>query len=488
MKKKLITLALLVFLLILYINQMTAISNSSPIEYFSENKLLSISDSPYTHHVEPTIAISGSGTIFAGWKEAYTHNGGGVRVSFSKSVDNGLTWSDPFNMPNFNPGTGQSDPWLVWYQKTETLYYTYLEYDLNTPLGEGLSQITVARSSDYGETWSLTTATYGDGFADKETMTVSSNGKLYVAYDDINMTSGATFVRLTRSDDGGITFTEISLITDSDTNPFDHLAPYVTTDSGNNVFVAWLWFTDNIWGDIFVTSSSDQGLTFTSPVDINQDGENGTFETSPDKRPSKGSIPVLQIDQNDRLYVLWAEKFVENGLWDVYIRYSDDFGLTWSPRYQVNSDNFGNQWEPDMDIDSQGNVHVAYYDDEGGSSFKPYYRRLEFPSSEEPVFTTPLDISNGISTASTFTRPGDYFTLRVDTNDVPHVVWSDGRNNEMDIYYAHGMKSIETTTTTPSTTTKSTSLGISILVPIICVYLSKNRKKSQFRRSGTKKM
>jgi hypothetical protein len=474
MKKKII---LLLFLLqIVQINPITATNDSSLIVEFSDNILLSITDNPYTHHVEPTIAVSGNGIIFAGWKEAYSHNGGGVRVSFSKSIDNGSTWSNPFNMPHFTPGTGQSDPWLVWFEETETLYYTYLEYiweDSFYPF----SQMTVAKSIDYGETWTLATASYGDGFADKETMAVSNDGILYVAYDDINMTSEMVFVRLSRSVDGGSTFNEISVIVDSVTDPIDHLAPYVTTDSNNNVYVAWLWFTDGMWGDIYVSSSNDQGLTFSSPVDINQDGENGTFVTSADQRPSKGSIPVLHFDQNDRLYVLWAEKFEQDGLWDVYIRYSDDFGLTWSTRHRVNPDSPGNQWEPDMDIDSQGKIHVAYYDDENGTSFKPFYRVLEFPQTGEPIFGNPIDISNGVSTSNTFTRPGDYFTIRVDSNNVPHVVWSDGRNNEMDIYYAQGIKSSETTTSSDTTTTKSTPIGISFFAPLIFAFFYFYRKR-----------
>ncbi|MHA2387759.1 MAG: sialidase family protein, partial [Candidatus Hodarchaeales archaeon] len=479
-KKTKILISLLV-LQILQINTGATTGDNASIVKFSENRLLSSSDFPYTHHVEPTIAISGNGTIFTGWKEAYTHNGGGVRVSFSKSVDNGLSWSDPFNMPNFIPDTGQSDPWLVWYEETESLYYAYLEFSLNSPLGEGLSQITVAKSSDYGETWTLATATYGDGFADKETMTVSNDGILYVAYDDINMTSGATYVRLTRSDDGGSSFEEIKLITDSVTYPVDHLAPYVTTDSNNSVFIAWLWFTDAIWGDIYVTSSMNQGLNFTSPVDINQNDENSTFETSPDGRPAKGSIPVIHFDQNDRLFILWAEKFEVDGLWDIYLRYSDDYGLSWGQRYQVNPSTTGNQWEPDMEIDSQGILHVTYYDDEGGTSFKPFYRQVEFSQIGEPIFNPPIDISNGVSTANAFTRPGDYFTIRVDSYDTPHVVWSDGRNSEMDIYYAHGVKSTETEpiilSTTLNTTTRNTSSGLSILAPLVIVLLIKNRKK-----------
>jgi hypothetical protein len=262
--------------MIVSIPSISATDNDFLTKSFSNNILISPGDITYNHHVEPTIAISGNGTLFAGWKNAYTHDGAGMRVIFSKSIDNGASWSHPLFMPNFIPNTGQSDPWLVWFEKTETLFYAYLEYSLDNEVE--FSQITVAKSEDYGETRSFATASHGIGFADKETMTVSSNEYIYVVYDDINSSSGATYVRLTRSDNNGSTFNEISLIADSITNPEDHLAPYVITDSNNNVFIAWMWFADGIWGDIYITSSNDRGLTFTSPIDINYEIQNSTFE------------------------------------------------------------------------------------------------------------------------------------------------------------------------------------------------------------------
>ena len=48
---------------------------------FSTNRLLSTNDNNYAHHVEVSMAISDEGTIFVGWKNSETHNGGGARVS-----------------------------------------------------------------------------------------------------------------------------------------------------------------------------------------------------------------------------------------------------------------------------------------------------------------------------------------------------------------------------------------------------------------------
>ncbi|UCG01233.1 MAG: exo-alpha-sialidase [Candidatus Heimdallarchaeota archaeon] len=435
---------------------------------------MSTSDSPYTHHVEPTLAISENDVIFAGWKNAFSHNGPGVRVSFSKSTNNGKDWSEPFDMPMFKGiNTGQSDPWLVWHD--EILYYAYLEYSIDS---YELSQITVAKSTSLGDTWSPVAASYGEGFADKETMTVSNDGTVYVAYDDINYNTNVTTVRLTRSIDNGDNFDEVGVIIDSETHPEDHLGPYVTTDSNNDVYVAWVWFF-TAWGDVYLVASQDQGETFSEQIDLNPLSENATFETTLDQRPSRATLPVIRFDMSDRLYVLWADRHHEGGEWDIFIRYSDDYGLNWSDRYQVNPKRAGNQWQPEMDIDSNGRVHVVWYD-EHEDTYGPYYRMLIFSNEtgEEVIYSDPVAIAS-VNTSSTFTRPGDYFTIKVDSKDFPHVVWSDGRENEMDIYYSHGI------TEPVSTSADKTSIFPNIFVIIIpiALFVSGIWKKKRSQRN-----
>ena len=452
-------------------------NNDFLITSFSKNILLSTSDSPYTHHVEPTIAIDDNDVIYTGWKNAFSHNGPGVRVSFAKSTNNGKTWSVPFDMPMFEGNTGQSDPWLVWHN--QVLFYAYLEYSIYT---DELSQITVARSINQGDTWTLVAATDAEGFADKETMTVSNDGTVYVAYDDLNFNTNITTVRLTRSSDYGDNFEEVGVIADSTTHPNDHLGPYVVTDSKNDVYIAWVWFLSGEWGDVYLVTSQNRGETFSDEIDINPLSENATFETSPDQQPSRATLPVIRFDQNDRLYILWADRHIEEGEWDIFIRYSDDYGQTWSDRYQVNPKSTGNQWQPEMDIDSRNRCHIVWYD-EHQDSFGPYYRMITFPEEEEIIFSDPINIASE-NTSNFFTRPGDYFSIEVDSKDIPHVVWSDGRENEMDIYYSHGI--VEQVSSVGFTTTSSSSslysIGFGLLVPIM-LYFSNRQRKDRRKRN-----
>ena len=403
---------------------------------FSSNILLSTDNSAYPHHVETTMAISDNGTLFVGWKESNTHNGPGIRVSVTKSVDGGTTWTSPYSMPMFTSGvTGQSDPWLVWHDGV--IYYAYLEYSISGPQ---LSQITVAKSEDYGFSWTPVTASYGEYFADKEMMVISDDGTIYVIYDDTDDATlvGNATIRLSRSVDAGDSYQEICNITEP--TPWRGI-PYMALSSESQLGVVWLYLEPETgsWGNVEFSRSEDGGFTFQKSQFINNDGNFSTLA------PGKITLPVLRFDQNDRLYALWADGFDQGeNLFDVYLRYSDDFGNTWSDRLRINPNVLGNQWNPEMTIDSHGRLHIIYYDEQG-SHYRPYYRTLWFAGDERdsPVFSEPIPIADSL-TPSTFTRPGEYMSIRLDEAEVPHIVWSDGRNNEMDIYYARGIYENET--------------------------------------------
>ncbi|MFW9916038.1 MAG: sialidase family protein [Candidatus Thorarchaeota archaeon] len=435
---------------------------------FISNILLSTRDIPYPHHVEPTLAVSDDGTLFVGYKNAETHNGGGARVSFTKSTDNGLHWTPPSDMPHFGGlNTRQSDPWMVW--KNGTLYYAYLEYRTGFDELDPFSQITLARSEDAGAQWALSTASHGNQFADKETMAVSGDGNtVFVVYDDVGP---STDVRLSRSIDGGGTFQDISTISDIPHN--GHVGPYIALDSQENLYTAWTWFNaSNNLGDIYLDVSLDQGETFTTEWDVNPEADASAFEETFDGstyRPAKVTLPVISFDAHDRLYLLWADLHEPYGTWDVYLRYSDNYGIDWSPRLLVNPFTPGNQWMPDMAIDSSGRVHIAWLNELSTGSYRPYYRNVLFgpDNQHEPQWSTVIPIANQW-TPSNFTRPGDYLTIRVDSQDNPHVVWSDGRDGEMDIYYSHAnvttlpaepsTNSTQSTIPVPSASTSSASL------------------------------
>ncbi|MFX0033018.1 MAG: sialidase family protein [Candidatus Hermodarchaeota archaeon] len=455
------------------------------IQAFSEDRLLSIDDSVYPHHVEVSMAISDTGIIFVGWKNSETHNGGGARVSIVKSLDGGETWTHPYDMPMFEGRfTRQSDPWLYWYNGT--IYYAYLEFEseyLVDPEGGYLTQITVAKSDDDGETWTPVNATNGNYFADKETFVVGEKSKIYVAYDDADISpTGNATVRVSRSLDGGIIYQDNSSLGED----FYFVGPYITLNKTGDLFIAWTW-APVAGGNLYFTRSSDGGLTFDIPKLINQDGNYCTFE-SIGGFASKATLPVLEFDQNNRLYVLWADKFDQIGdTWDVYLRYSDDFGASWSDRIRINPLITGNQWNPDIAIDESGKLHIVYYSEQGGS-YRPYYRTLNFTGVDrnETVFSEELAIAQSF-TASTFSRPGEYFSIQLDNNNIPHIAWSDARNNEMDIFYSYGLTYVPSRFPLELVLIVLTTVIIGVISLVMILYIRYKRDPQKIARRKLEK-
>ena len=231
---------------------------------FSSNKLLSTDDSNYAHHVEVSMAISDDGTIFAGWKNSETHNGGGARVSIVRSLDGGTSWTQPYDMPMFDGYfTRQSDPWLYCYN--ETVYYAYLEFEpayFSEPRGSNFTQITIAKSIDNGVSWTPVKASNGAYFADKETIVVSESNTIYLVYDDANIDdpNGNATICVTHSIDGGDSYQEISEIGEDEF----FVGPYITLNSSGDPFVAWSWVPGS-GGNLFLSKSLDKGFTFDNP-------------------------------------------------------------------------------------------------------------------------------------------------------------------------------------------------------------------------------
>ena len=398
---------------------------------FSKNILLSTSDSKYPQHVEPTLAIGQNNQLYVGWKNANYPNSGGLAVSFTTSNDNGSTWSNPIFMPsNISNTLFQSDPWLNVHDNE--IYYSYLDYSNFSSLNQ-ISQVTMAKSIDNGSTWTTSKASDNNYFADKETFIVSPNGTIYLTYDNINVQTGLGSVKLSRSINNAVTFNDISRV---NSLAFENiLAPYPALSSNGTLFVAWLKLNSNTNdnGDVYYAYSTDGGIKFSPEKDLNPETNFGASIVY-NYAPGISTMPVIKFDSKDRLYILWTE---HDKVWQVYLRYSDDFGIHWSKKIPVNAYTDKNQWEPDMAIDSKDNLHVVWYE-ETYNRYRPYYREISFTGENRSTIIQSSVIPVASSfTSSDFTRPGDYCTIRVDSFDLPHVVWTDGRHGQFDIYYAH---------------------------------------------------
>ena len=382
---------------------------------FSPNVRVNSGNSTYAYQVEPTMKVNFQGRVFVGWKEAFTHDGGGQRVSFSSSADGGATWS-PNVLMDLAATTRQSDPWLS-ITDDDRVFFTRLEFNSAATV----SGISVSNATN-GAAWG-TTHFYSDApmFADKETAAHDAAGNLYWAWNTDNQVSGVQDIVVTRSDDGGQTWTPEAHVPD----PGDGvLGAFVDVHPNGTVLLTWWsYFTDDVWFD----RSFDGGATWGADVRVNDipgsaGGWFGTGWVLP--------LPAMAVSSNGTIYASWPDYRAGNH--DILFARSADGGATWSRSVRLNDDStLAPQWMPDLALDPYGGIHVAWMDDRDGVHNVYYVNSTDGGTAWGPnvrVTDAPTPLS--------YTRPGDYLAIESDRLGNVYVVWTDGRGADLDIYFA----------------------------------------------------
>ena len=396
----------------------SVVSSSSPTSTvpFFPNIKITDGTSPYDWQVEPTMVVNKTGTVFVGWKETNGPEAAGYRVGSSFSTDQGTTWAKNILMNQTHPNQNcrDSDPWMS-LDPNDRVHFAYLEYDPNSgsspPCNSGLDVSNTTNGQDWGGVH------YVQGFGglvDKDSITFDSSGRLYATWDEGNI------LALTWSDDDGNHWVPIQ---DPGNVGFGVLGAVVGTFGTSSVYLAWWDFsTDNIMFE----ASNDRGQTWGPQIRVNSAGGSAQ-QVGPWQIP----IPAMNVDPNSGgIAIAWPD--VRNGNQDIFFAYSTDGGATWGTNHKINDDaGSTSQWMVDLAIDGTGKVHAAWEDGRTGA-WNIFYANS---TDRGATWTTNLRVSSE-GTSGTYNRPGDYFSIEAGPNDYVYVIWTDGRGQNFDIYYA----------------------------------------------------
>ncbi|MFX0170261.1 MAG: sialidase family protein, partial [Candidatus Hodarchaeota archaeon] len=373
---------------------------------FGRNVNVIDGSSPYSHQVEPTMTILSSGRILVGWKEAPEPAGPGYRVGFAYSTDTGQSFSSNILVAPTEPGRHQSDPWLV-SDHQDHVYFVFLDFFSDTDSGIG-----VAKTLDGGDTW-LPTVDASDtvGFDDKETACVDPAGNLYIVWDEYDTVN---HLRFTKSTDGGQTFIPT-------TSPFQPYIPYIASAHNGTLYVAtggWYSLSGPPGDRIWITRSDDGGTTWTPQIVV-----------TPLIYDETAIIHVVDTDTLGNVYVAYAAGTATNK--DIYVTKSTDGGFFWDTPVRVNTVTAGMQRMVEMTIDDENTIHVAWLDAQH-DEWNIYY---SYSNDSAATFAPNVRVTTE-GTPLSYWRPGDYFTMRIGPQGRVHIVWTDGRGEDQDIYYA----------------------------------------------------
>ena len=388
---------------------------------------------------------------------------------------------DGVNWLTVNPSWGQpmrGDP-VTAYDSLGNLYFENMYGDPNI-LGTR-----IAKSTNGGVSWSG--VANGNVGNDKNWIAADQTGGPYANYVYSVMTPG-NFVRST---DFGATFN----VTFSSQNTLPGMmvcvgpnktggnipggCVYVVTNTGSSFAATWRFFRSTDGGASFTQMSQ---VNYANYVGTNVAGRNSVenFRTRP--------YPFITADNSygpnrGRLYLIYASNFPvgDGNKPDIWCRYSDDQGTTWSTETRINDDTnpeAHHQWHPSTWCDKKtGRLFVkwldtrdcptsdsalvyATYSDNGGVSF----------AQNQQISGKKFKINcSGCGGGGTPAYLGDYDAIGSNGRNAI-MSWTDFRNNTFGSYVAYFPDYAMKTNVTNTSVGNNDSTFVTVSVPAVKLY------------------
>lgn len=390
---------------------------------------------PVSTQNETTIAVCDD-TALAAWNDSASAFSGAF-TGYGRSIDGGASWTDG----GFVPGLTGSDPVMA-ADRNCRFYFSTITW-LN-----GCIVIGVSRSDNLGVSWRpVANASPGvpcQNFQDKEWIAVDNTAgpygdNVYACWDD----RGEKEIRLlfSRSTDGGQSFSPPIVI---DRFFFGFATGcHIAVGPGGDVHVVWT-HAENL--AVFSRTSSNGGVSFSNASLISDTDMIGQFKlcSNNELRPVlNGDMrtfnwPALAVNPlNGHLHVVWNS--ASSGAADVFYARSADGGASWTAPVRLNDDATGtDQFQPALAFTKSGVLRAIWYDRrldpdnnylidvysttsiDDGATFAPNERMTDVSFS-----VPPLD-PNFDPVASTCYM-GDYIGIAGGQED-HFMVWGDNRN------------------------------------------------------------
>ncbi len=252
-----------------------------------------------------------------------------IRSMVSASTDGGKTFAPPVEV---NGGAGADYPWIV-VDKAGTVHTAFFTRGVGQPAADptqtrinGRAQptpIVHARSTDHGKTWVRQNLDPGNQriYRTPALATDLNTGAIYSVWhgypDPMNFTANSqgkdrTDIYFRASLDGGKTWGDRIVINDDPQSGVNHESPGISVAPNGRIDVAWYdyRFTPRAVGnaglqDVFYSSSSDGGKTFTKNVRITDRSIDRTIGVYGGAIGSSINVGVASTD--DAVFFAWQD-------------------------------------------------------------------------------------------------------------------------------------------------------------------------------------
>jgi hypothetical protein len=340
-----------------------------------------------------------------------------------ESTDGGQS----FVKSNFNPSGFCYDTWLAFNTNGDA----FVSYEC--------SDERIAYKKHGQTTWTEIRLTNAGSFPDRDMVTIDNSpsspffGSVYVGYDD-NGNNNAPYVLYSR--DGFTNWTRSARIQNG--NPT--IGVNVATGPDGSVYATW---EDYSGRQILTAKSSDGGATFgIAHVVTNYRMNTSSFFVFIPPQNVRGIVPfpMTAVDESGshpgRLYASYTDNDTSGSNTNIYVRYSDDGGTTWSAETKVNDDtNHAYHFHHSIAILSNGAVGVSFYDTRRDPNNRKTDRGFAYSTNGGSTFSKNIGITTKQSdeTVGGFdgNQYGDYQGTAADPGLGFHFSWTDSRTGTL---------------------------------------------------------
>jgi hypothetical protein len=246
---------------------------------------------------DPWVSFGPAGALFVSSVVAKVDSEGNVQksaIAISKSTDGGLTWSPPtLIIQTISSVTFDDKESITADPRNPNLVYTVWDQpNTNFPSAGPAAQTFFSRSTDSGQTWSAPQVIFqspGTETSVGHQIVVLPNGTLVDSFVEFHFDSSTRTSSFSldahRSSDGGLTWSQpVVAAQEMPFGPFDPFngdrvrsavtLPEVAADpSSGNLYAVWedsRFSLSGSFDSVAFSISSDGGLTWSSPIAINQ--------------------------------------------------------------------------------------------------------------------------------------------------------------------------------------------------------------------------
>ena len=329
-------------------------------------------------------------------------------------------------------------PGIYWHSTTQrsigcrgdTVYLAWRDDRFGNPLWYN-SRVFFSKSTGAGNTWSPNLMISQDddtlwGFLPH--LALDGSGNIYVAYTVVNDNTSNKDIFFTKSTDEGLSFSTPIIVNDSIEVAAQRNCAITVDSAGQNVYIVWEdWRNPQYHKDIYLARSTDGGLSFLSAVRVNDDDSAQQWH------------PVIACDNSGQnVYVAWDDRRDTLHDWDIYFSRSIDYGQTFGPNYVISdtaTTGSTYQYTPSMYY-KNGIIYLVWTDLRD-------YSDVYFAKSIDGG----ISFGQNVKVTDSLSESGANPSIATDDSANVYVVWQDTRDFGSyghDIYFAFSSDSGQT--------------------------------------------